>query len=233
MIVVKSNELFADQQNRNFVSEALQYWGELVVCRLKWRVEDFDAGLVTRCTECQATPNPTIPDSQVQSRLSQVYKQSGDWWCPACFGVGFTGGFKPVIYQLFTLVQDTSEKRKRDKYGRFWSENPEASFYAVPTLKDGDLIIRIEKWDLSTQTPLLPGERFELQTVAPQTLRTGPTNSITRGQQIYNQTWEILIGQTAILSNLPENHPFYSVEYTDPSIQTVNNELNPGFYPSL
>lgn len=202
--IVKERELWATQQQFGFVGEALQWYGEQVVVRLLWRWEDADAGLVEYCKFCQATPNPLSPDNSVQSRVSAVYKQSGNVWCEQCFGTTFVGGFKPVIYHLYMLASDTPEVRRRLDTGNFWQETPQVDFSGQPQLRTGDLVIRVLQWDPTNSYPTQSGQRWTVTTVEPQTVRTGPGPSTDN---------VIRVAQRTTLETIPENHPYNMVPF--------------------
>lgn len=213
MRVVKSTELFTMQSTAAFTMEPLATYGEEVCLRLLNRTEDVLDGTAQYCTACQAGNTAPYPTSSVQSRLATLYGSSGDTFCSTCYGTGIDPPYKPIIYHTFMLAKDAREQRIRDKTGQGWKENPRVNFPGVPLLKEKDLVIRIEQWDTATDTPLLSGERFEIGQVQPRTIRTGPANSITVGQTLYNQPFQQLVGQIATLNNLPLNHPLYNVDY--------------------
>jgi len=202
LLVVKQRENWTQIDQQRFHDEALQWYGEECVVRLLWRAEDAAQGLVTYCETCQDSPNPANPSASVQSRVSKVYRQTGNSYCPDCYGTTFTGGFKPVAYHLYMLASDTPEVRRSLQTGQFWQENPQVQLSWYPQIRQGDLVIRIENWD--GDTPLLSSLYFQVSTVAPHTIRTGP------GAGNSNN---IIVNQTCTLENLWPGHPYYAVPY--------------------
>jgi len=202
LLVVKQRENWTQIDQQRFHDEALQWYGEECVVRLLWRAEDAAQGLVTYCQTCQDSPNPASPDVNIQARTSKVYRQTGNSYCPDCYGTTFTGGFKPVAYHLYMLASDTPEVRINLTTGQFWRENPQVQLSWYPQIRQGDLVIRIDDWD--KDTPLLSSLRFQVSAVAPRTIRTGPGagNSTT-----------IIVNQTCTLENLWPGHPYYEVPF--------------------
>jgi len=200
LLVVKQREIWAEVDQQRFHSEALQWFGEQIIVRQLWRAEDAAIGLVDYCQQCQDSPNPTNPSASVQSRVSSVYRQSGNSYCPNCFGTTFNGGFKTTCYHLFMLAADTAQERANLSTGQFWRNNPTIQMSWFPEIRVGDLLVRVLSWDGDTPTAL--GERFEVSTVNVQTVRTGPGISYDTSK---------IVNQFTSLDNLPTSHPYYSV----------------------
>ena len=208
MTWVKPVETWAIQQEQQRHKEALQYYGELAVVRVIWTIEDFYAGLVTRCSVCQATGANTLGITSLtqqaanQQRLSQVYKDSSDVYCSSCYGVGFTGGFQPTIYRMWFLANDNVEHWDKSRFGEMRPNRPRAEFEASPPLKQNTLVIRVLSWTDSTMTiPQIEDRRYVLGTVNPLSLRTGALNPSST----------TYVGQSAPLINLSQQHPFNNV----------------------
>jgi len=211
--VYKQRENWAQTDQQRFHDEALQWFGEECIVRLLWRAEDAAAGLVTYCQTCQDSPDPSNPTTSVQSRVSRVYKQSGNSYCPDCYGTTFTGGFQPMNYHIYMLATDTPEVRSNLQTGQFWKENPNVQFSWFPQLRTGDLVARVQAWS-PNGSPALITTRYQISAVSPVTVRTGPgpTNP---------QPWrsgtppfannEIIVNQTATLENLWPDHPYYQL----------------------
>ena len=202
LLVVKQRENWTQIDQQRFHDEALQWYGEECVVRLLWRAEDAAQGLVTYCQTCQDSVNPSNPSASIQSRVSKVYRQTGNSYCPDCYGTTFTGGFKPVAYHLYMLASDTAEVRTNLTTGQFWRENPQVQLSWYPQIRQGDLVVRIDSWD--GDTPLLSSLRFQVSAVAPHTIRTGPGAG--------NST-NIIVNQTCTLENLWPDHPYYAVPF--------------------
>jgi len=203
LLVVKQTEAWTQIDQQRFHDETLQWYGEECVVRLLWRAEDAAQGLVTYCEYCQDSPNPSMPNVNVQARASKVYRQSGNSYCPYCFGTTFTGGFKPIAYHLYMLASDTPEIRKTLQTGQFWQQNPTVQFSWFPQIRQGDLVMRIESWN-SKGVPTLSSDRWQVSNVAIQTIRTGPGSA-------YNTTK--IVNQTATMEYLWPSHPYYEVAY--------------------
>jgi len=202
LLVIKQEELWADSNQQQWHEEALQWYGEKCVVRLLWRAEDAAQGLVTYCIDCQDSPNPTDPTQSVQVRASKVYRQSGNSYCPTCYGTTFTGGFKPVAYHLYMLASDSPQVRQKLSTGQFWKENPQIQLSFTPIIRQGDLVIRVSQWN--GDIPVLSTERFQVSNVIPHSIRTGPT--------ISNEPIHI-ISQTCTLENVWPDHPLTYVPY--------------------
>lgn len=62
MLVVKYIEPWSQRHQQRWHSEALQTYGEKVIVRRRWGINDFAAGRVGRCTQCSAIN--FVPDQQ-------------------------------------------------------------------------------------------------------------------------------------------------------------------------
>jgi len=214
LYVYKQTENWAQIDQQRFHDETLQWFGEECVVRLLWRAEDAAAGLVTYCTVCQDSPDPTNPSSSVQSRVSKVYRQSGNSYCTACYGTTFTGGFQPTAYHLYMLAADTEDIRKSLETGQFWQERPRVQFSWFPTLREGDIVFRVTSW--SGDTPTSIGSIYRISAVSPVTVRTGPTNSAPvpfRPNVQPGASSTIMVNQITTLENLQPGHPYYEVAF--------------------
>jgi len=200
LLVVKQRDIYAEINQQRFHDETLQWFGEQVIVRQLWRAEDAALGLVGYCQQCQDSVDPTNPNASVQSRVSNVYKQSGNSFCPNCYGTTFNGGFKTTCYHLYTLAADTPQIRANISTGQFWRDNPTVQMSWYPEIRVGDLLVRVLSWDGDTPTAL--GDRFEVSSVNVQTVRTGPGIS-------YDTTK--IVNQFTTLYNLPTTHPYYNV----------------------
>jgi len=214
LYVYKQIENWAQIDQQRFHDEALQWFGEECVVRLLWRAEDAAAGLVGYCQTCQDSVNPTNPNPIVQARVSKAYRQTGNSYCPDCYGTTFTGGFQPIAYHLYMLASDTPEVRVNLSTGQFWKENPQVQFSWYPQLRQGDIVGRVSEW--KGNVPTVITTRFQVSAVSPVTVRTGPTNSAQPPYRVGLQplqppTNNIIVNQMATLENLWPGHPYYSV----------------------
>jgi len=200
LLVVKQRDIFAEINQQRFHNEALQWFGEECIVRQLWRAEDAALGLVGYCQQCQDSPNPSSPSSSVQSRVSSVYRQTGNSYCQTCYGTTFSGGFKTTCYHLYMLAADTPQVRANLSTGQFWRDNPTVQFGWYPEIRVSDLVVRVTQWN--GDTPVATGDRFVVTTTNVSTVRTGPGIS-------YDTTK--IINQFTTLENLPPSHPYYNV----------------------
>jgi len=215
LYVYKQTENWAQIDQQRFHDEALQWFGEECIVRLLWRAEDAVAGLVTYCNVCSDSMNPTNPNTNQQARVSKVYRQTGNSYCPACYGTTFTGGFQPTAYHIYMLASDTPDVRSNLTTGQFWQQNPQVQFSWYPALRTGDLVTRVTSWDSKNDNiPTATSTRFQVSAVNPVTIRTGTVNSAlypARPNVQPGATNPITVNQTCILENLPPGHPYYMV----------------------
>ena len=212
LLVVKQREIWTEVDQQRFHDETLQWYGEECVVRLLIRAEDAVADPTTYfyCTDCQDSPNPSNPDIAVQRRASAVYRQSGNSFCPTCYGTTFyclyngqkVGGFKSTVYHLYFLASDTPEVRKNLQTGQFWQQNPQVQFSWFPQIRQGDLVVRITQW--ANGVPVAATDRWQVSNVNIQTLRTGPGNAYDTSK---------IVNQTATMEYLPPLHPYYLIPY--------------------
>jgi hypothetical protein len=202
LYIIHQEELWSDSNQQKWHEESLQWYGERCVVRLLWRAEDAANGLVTYCIDCQDSPNPANPNQSVQKRASKVYRQSGNSYCPTCYGTTFTGGFQPMVYHIYMLAADSPEVRQKLSTGQFWKENPQVQFSHTPKIRQGDLVIRISQW--KDGLPVEEDGRFQVSNTIPHSIRTG--------LRVSNDTIHT-ISQTCTLENVWPDHPLYYVPY--------------------
>jgi hypothetical protein len=213
LLVVKSREQWTQVDQQRFHDEALQWYGEQCIVRLLWRAEDAAAGLVGYCQTCQDSPNPSQPNVAIQSRVSNVYKQTGNSYCPDCFGTTFSGGFQPTCYHTYMLASDTEDDRRNMSTGQFWKQNPRVQLSWFPQIRVGDLVVRVESWN--GDTPTVTSERFQVSSVSPQSIRTGPGPGNQYPYRVgttqpFTNT-QIFVNQQTVLENVWPGHPYYNV----------------------
>ena len=210
MDVVKVLEPFAVNREQENHKEALMTFGEKVTIRRIWTVNDFEAGLVARCAKCSAGDTDDLRD-----RYQAVYKQSGSTYCPGpnpCYGTGFEGGFRPILYIAYALVTDQLEDWKKSRTGEFTPAKPSIQFMWEPHLQEYDLCSRFERWD--GDAPVHEFDRFVLREIQPVTLRTGPRkprpeDPLTGGA--VGVIDGIFVAQQCQMDNLPQEHPLKQV----------------------
>lgn len=314
MLVNKLLEPFARSHQQRWHSEALQMYGERVIVRHRWNIQDYALGRVGRCSACAAgvrlneqqrvriingnggtftltfagqetdplpfnasttqvkaalealevnspgdvvatgdiqhpgmvlefrgkwTSREDIPPitydssllnagasvevlqirqgsggANVQDRVSNAYKQSGDSWCTSCFGVGFEGGFEPIVYVTMAIIGDQQAETTYSKSGAIQKTDPKASFSFEPPVQEFDLVARVYEWDADGVTPLRVAGRYMVREVEVVTVRTGPgspDDSIAVLPENMRTTYanprpDWVVGQETQLEVLPYEH---------------------------
>lgn len=207
MDVVKFVDMFAVNHQQEWHKEALQTYGERIIIRQIWTVKDFMEGRVTRCLECQ--PGGIDQDQSVKARIAEVYKQAGETYCSSCFGVGFTGGFRPVIYVSYILSRSVPRDEDKNRSGVMYPEGRPTQFLWEPALNEGDLVVRVTEWEADEVSPKIERSRWILTEIDRNSLRTGlgyPGDSVQ-------------VSQRATIDALPPSHPYWDVP--------VRNDGNP------
>jgi hypothetical protein len=203
MDVVKLLEPFAVAHEQEWHLEALQTWGERVVIRRVFTVEDLRAGLTTRCAVCNAGPSQPVRD-----RVAAVYKQGGESYCQACWGTGYTGGFSPTAYITWGLASDAARRTQKDRTGVLFPDRPRMEFPWEPPLDQGDLVVRVDEWDDEADLTVPASEfgRFLTSEIELVKVRTGPQRPPD----------EVLVGQTSDMRALPQEHPLLELPAVPP-----------------
>lgn len=151
-------------------------------------------------------------DSDLSSRMARVYKQSGDSWCDSCYGVGFEGGFEPIVYVTYALIRDQQQETTRNKTGVIQREDPRIQLSFEPQAQEFDLIARVETWDDDNKTPLDVHGRFLITAVQPVSIRTGPGMPLADYPETASRT--LIVGQLTSIEILPREHPMQMVPLT-------------------
>lgn len=160
--------------------------------------------------------------ANVKDRMASVYKQAGDSWCTSCFGIGFEGGFEPIVYVTFALIGDQQQETTRDRSGAIQKADPDVQFSFEPLVQEFDLMARVYSWESDNVTPAMIGGRYLLREMKPITLRTGPgspddsiavipTEFMTQ-YSVPNPDW--VVGQEGGLEILPYEHSWNLVPLT-------------------
>lgn len=99
---LRQDEDWALQQQRQSHAQAIYMIGEWAMFFLMWRVVDFEAGRVQRCSVCYPAGDP------LATRVANVYDQPHKNKCPSCFGTTFEGGYRARIVRpaIFTDTDD-------------------------------------------------------------------------------------------------------------------------------
>lgn len=165
---------------------------------------------------------PGTGGTNIHDRVTAVYKQSGDSWCVSCYGIGFEGGFEPIVYVSFALITDQQAETTHTQGGVIQKEDPKVQFSFEPLVQEFDLMARVLEWEDDLVTPRRVAGRFLLNEMMPTTIRTGPgspDDSITvipeRWKTVYNiQNPDWVIGQEGSLEILPWEHAWNLVPLT-------------------
>lgn len=106
---VRQKQDWAVQQERQRHIQAIYQVGEPALFVLMWKVEDFEAGLVTPCPRCR----PETGD--VDARVAAIYQQPQTAKCPFCFGTTYEGGVRAKIVRpaIFTDADEDERKSAR------------------------------------------------------------------------------------------------------------------------
>ena len=209
MNVIRFNEPWAIDRSQEIHKEALMLVGEKVIMRRTWKLEDFLAGSVTRCVECQA--GATLSERQ---RVRDVFKNSGDTYCPTCFGIGYTGGFENTIYLTWAIITDEQRRDTTGRTGNMELTRPMAQFLWTPLFDPGDLLVRVRTWNSTQTVPTVEQDRYILRSVDLQSIRTGPLRRKVMNVDPGPQTGideAIIIGQTAEIENVSQENPYREV----------------------
>jgi hypothetical protein len=198
--VLKVVEPYAVEFEQRNHFDLLKTLGERVILRRVWHLSDLEAGLTTRCVVCSAGAT-----TEEQQMVTDVYGQSGDAYCPNCFGTGFTNGFDPIAYVTWMMATDDIQDWKMNTTGEMPENRPQVQFPWTPVIDEGDLVIRVLTWlDAAMTIPDDEAGRFTTEKVRPVTIRTGPANP----------TAGIIVAQVTTVDNLPQNHPYLAVPAT-------------------
>lgn len=114
--------------------EALYMYGELSLFTLMWRVPDFEAGLVTRCSTCFGG---------AKSRQAAAFEQATVMNCPDCYGSTFEGGYRAQIVRP-ALVSDRNPELVDQARGTVTIENLRFETTADFTMHKGDYLFRYD-----------------------------------------------------------------------------------------
>lgn len=167
-IYIQDTEDWATSHQQELHWEALTRYGERVILKRKWQVEDFKSGLVSRCSRCADGSSGNL----VSSRVTAVYKQSGDSHCKSCYGIGFESGFIEPSIVTYIIVNDDEQDIQRQRSGVREATEPMCQFAHYPIVRQGDLLVRYYNWQSET-SPGVELARFLLASPSPTILRSG------------------------------------------------------------
>lgn len=120
-------------------NDAIHWFGEMTCFISWWRVEDFNAGLVTRCSVCYL-PFGDIADAFRQPSMNK---------CVNCFGTTFEGGirtkfYRPGIWDLSAQSKDVI------KHGETTIVKGTIETFSNLDLRQGDVLVRHDgtRWQI-------------------------------------------------------------------------------------
>jgi hypothetical protein len=150
---VREQQDWAVQQEHLRHSEALYSLGEWAMFALMWHIQDFTAGLVTRCSRCWGADDK-------ERRISEAYGQPQQNRCPICFGTTFEGGYKALIVRP-AIFGDTDESEQVQARGVVHPSDLSVESTPDFRIRSGDYVFRTS------------GDRYFLRVPARVTLRSG------------------------------------------------------------
>lgn len=144
---VRQRQGWAIANERQRHVQALFTIGEPAMFTLMWKVEDFEAGLVTRCTRCRQDPD------SIEGRIEAVYQQPLTATCPVCYGTTFEGGIRAQIIRP-AIFTDTDEDERRSGRGVVRPENATVESTEDFRVRTGDFVFRHDgsRWQLGAPT---------------------------------------------------------------------------------
>lgn len=140
---VRQTQDWAVQQERQRHIQAIYQVGEPALFVLMWKVEDFEAGLVTPCPRCRAE------DQSVDARVAGIYQQPQTARCPFCFGTTFNGGVRAKIVRP-AIFTDADEDERKSARGVTHGENTMVETTDDFRSRTGDYVLRRNgsRWQL-------------------------------------------------------------------------------------
>jgi hypothetical protein len=120
--------------------DAVHWFGELNAFLLWWNIQDFNDGLVARCSTCYTA----------YGDVADAYGQSAQNKCTSCFGTTFEGGLRAIYYR--PAIWDTSDV-DMDVKKRGFIDTTQGSIQIISNLpvRKGDTVVRADgsRWDLA------------------------------------------------------------------------------------
>lgn len=196
---------FAISNMAQWVDQANYFIGEYTIFVLLWRVSDFEAGLVERCSICYPD------DDDRERRISEVYNQPAKERCPACLGTTFEGGWKAILVR--PAQWDTAEPEE-EASERGVIAPATASFVTGRdlVLHSGDYALRGDdtRWQVTGVNTMLVSDGAGV----PTSLRELVGSSYTAAQEDRSSVvFDIELPNGAIERLAQESH--YPIDFTD------------------
>lgn len=114
-------------------NQALSLYGEYAMFSLMWRLDDFQKGLVERCSECWLA----------NEKRAAAYGQADREKCPTCYGTTFEGGIKARIVRL-SIWDTTEEDDEPSKRGEVKRQTTSIQSTSDFRLRSDDYVFRAD-----------------------------------------------------------------------------------------
>lgn len=207
-------EGWARAQVRQHHNEALYRYGEYTMFVLMWRREDFDAGLVTRCTACFGT----------YGDIADVFQQPAKERCDTCFGTTYEGGVKARIVRP-AIWQESVDDNHRRKQGEVIVNSISVQSTSDFRMRNDDFILRADgtRWSVSNISGdhLVTGFAHEGLGLGDVAFNVGTAKRQDEGTVAYD-----IPPATALLqSQLAVTGPNYPFDFS--SVEEINGPLIP------
>lgn len=140
---IRQTQDWAIAQERQRHIQAIYQVGEPALFVMMWKVEDFEAALVSPCPRCRST------DDSLDARIAAVYQQPQTARCPFCFGTTFEGGIRAKIVRP-AIFTDADEDERKNARGVTHGENLMVESTNDFRTRTGDYVFRRDgsRWQL-------------------------------------------------------------------------------------
>lgn len=151
---VRDVQPWAVEQERQRHNQAMMTVGEYAMFALMWHLQDFNAGLIGRCTTCTGAPGSK------SAIIQDAYRQPTKNRCPDCFGTTFDGGYRALIVRP-AIFSDTDESEALQARGLVNPTDIDVESTTDFRVRNNDYVFRSD------------GDRFQLGVPQRIQLRTG------------------------------------------------------------
>lgn len=127
------------EQEQQRHDDAIHWFGEMCAFLLWWNAQDFDAGLVQRCSACYTS----------YGDIAEAYGQAAQTKCPSCFGTTYEGGLRAIYYRP-ALWQSSDTDEGVTKRGFIDSTSGTIQIVSNLPVRKGDTVVRADgsRWDI-------------------------------------------------------------------------------------
>lgn len=125
-----------EQQRHN---DAIHWFGEMCAFLLWWNNQDFEDGLVARCSSCYTS----------YGDIADAYGQSAKTKCLSCFGTSYEGGLRAIYYRP-AIWQSSDTDEGVTKRGFIDSTSGTIQIVSNLPVRKGDTVVRADgsRWDI-------------------------------------------------------------------------------------